>query len=289
MSPDRVTRGGPETPLDDAALVALPAAFAALVAIMGTLAVERFGGRLGGVLHTVPTTIVPASVGMWYAKHDARAFGAAMAAVPLGMLIDAAFLWTWRAIPRRLPAWPLGVRLGAMVALSLGVWFLGAFALVQLLASSESGDPRRLGAAGLAVTAGIGIGSCMYGHPAPKGSRRPAAWMIASRGVLAATAIAVCVWIAHHGQPVASGLASAFPAMFLTTMVSLWIAQGEAVPTGAVGPMILGSTSVGTYSLIASWALPSLGVWVGVPLAWVLAVACTSVPAGLWLTRQGGH
>ncbi len=271
--------------MDDAALVALPAVFAALVAILGTLAVERFGGRVGGILHTVPTTIVPASVGMWYAKHDAGAFGAAMAAVPLGMLVDAAFLWVWRAVPRRLPAWSLGLRLVTMIVLSLSVWFLGAFVLVKVLAADGGSDPRRLGAAGLAVTAGIGIGSCIYAHPSPKGSRRPAAWMIASRGVLAATAIGFCVWIAHHGQPVASGLASAFPAMFLTTMVSLWIAQGEAVPTGAVGPMILGSTSVGTYSLIASWALPTLGVWLGVPLAWAVSVACTSVPAGLWLTR----
>lgn len=272
--------------MDDVALVGLPAAFAAVVAILGTLAVERFGGRVGGVLHTVPTTIVPASVGMWHANHDPAAFAAAMSAVPLGMLVDAGFLWVWRAIPRRLPAWTLRARLAAMVALSLTVWFVGAAALVALLSwTSGRTDPRGVGAAGLVLTAGIGVASCLFGHPSPKGTRTPPLWMIASRGALAAAAIAACVWIAHHGAPVASGLASAFPAMFLTTMVSLWIAQGEAVPTGAVGPMILGSTSVGAYALLAAWALPTLGPWTGVPLAWVLSVACTSVPAGLWLTR----
>ena len=36
------------------------------VAILVTLAIERFGGRLGGILGTIPTTIVPASWGLWF-------------------------------------------------------------------------------------------------------------------------------------------------------------------------------------------------------------------------------
>ena len=39
--------------------------FAALVAIGATVAIERLGGRLGGVLGSIPTTIVPASLGFF--------------------------------------------------------------------------------------------------------------------------------------------------------------------------------------------------------------------------------
>ena len=39
-------------------------ALAGVVAIGATVAVERFGGRLGGVLSALPTTIVPASLGL---------------------------------------------------------------------------------------------------------------------------------------------------------------------------------------------------------------------------------
>ena len=39
--------------------------------------------------------------------------------------------------------------------------------------------------------------------------------------------------------------------IFLTTMVSLWLSQGEAVPSGAVGPMMLGASSVAVYALLA--------------------------------------
>ena len=39
--------------------------FAALVAIGATVAIERLGGRIGGVLGSIPTTIVPASLGFF--------------------------------------------------------------------------------------------------------------------------------------------------------------------------------------------------------------------------------
>ena len=46
-----------------------PALLAGLVAIGATVAIERFGGRIGGLLATVPTTIVPASIGMAYSPY----------------------------------------------------------------------------------------------------------------------------------------------------------------------------------------------------------------------------
>ena len=64
-------------------------------------------------------------------------------------------------------------------------------------------------------------------------------------------------------MPILAGLASVFPAIFLTTMVALWLAQGADVPTGAAGPMMLGGSSVAMYSLIAPWALPEYGIYVG--------------------------
>ena len=41
-------------------------------------------------------------------------------------------------------------------------------------------------------------------------------------------------------------MASVFPAIFLTTMVSIWLSQGEAVQSGA-NLMMLGSSSVALY------------------------------------------
>jgi len=54
--------------------LAIPAIFAGLVAILSTIAVERLGGTMGGVLSSIPTTIVPAAVGIWGAGDDLDGF-----------------------------------------------------------------------------------------------------------------------------------------------------------------------------------------------------------------------
>ena len=40
------------------------AVFAGLVAILVTVAIEKWGGIIGGILGTVPTTIIPAAAGI---------------------------------------------------------------------------------------------------------------------------------------------------------------------------------------------------------------------------------
>jgi hypothetical protein len=103
---------------------------------------------------------------------------------------------------------------------------------------------------------------------------------------MAALAIAVSVVVARTGGGVAAGVAAVFPAIFFTAMASLWLAQGEAVPGGAVGPMMLGAGSVALYALIAARALPAAGPVGGTAVAWLGAVAGVTLPAWLWMQRR---
>jgi hypothetical protein len=80
-------------------------------------------------------------------------------------------------------------------------------------------------------------------------------------------------------------MASVFPVIFLTTMVSLWLSQGEAVQSGAVGPMMLGSTAVSAFALLAAFTLPALGVVGGSVVSWLGAVCLVSLPAAAWVRR----
>ena len=118
---------------------------------------------------------------------------------------------------------------------------------------------------------------------APRGSRSVSRGVILSRGIAAAAAIGVAVYLSGLGMPLIAGLASVFPAIFLTTMVGLWISQGPEVPTGAAGPMMLGGSSVGAYALIGIWALPEHGMVLGSIISWLFAVLVTSIPAYYWL------
>src|SRR5690606_35018101 len=119
IGPPCCPRRGPVSPL------LIHAALAGLVAIGATVAVERFGGRTGGVLTTMPTTIVPASLGLAATHHGAE-LSNALAIVPLGMALNAGFLWLWQVLPKRLPALPLGWRLLLMSLVTMSLWLVAA-------------------------------------------------------------------------------------------------------------------------------------------------------------------
>jgi len=270
------------------AQILVPALIAGGVAIGVTVAIERWGGRIGGLVGTLPSTIVPAAVGIAATSANMTAFQDAMFATPMGMFVNASFLLAWRTLPPRLPIVGLHRRLLLMTALSLFVWaVLSGIGVWGMTRATASGIPSMW--IGVAFTVGmlaLGVGACRKGVPAPKGTRAVSTAVLLSRGVLAATAIGTSIALAAAGGPFLAGVIAVFPAIFLTTMVALWLAQGEAVPAGAVGPMMLGSVSVAVFADVAALALPSLGVAVGLTVAWCSSAIVVTIPAWLWLGRR---
>ncbi|MEZ4317967.1 MAG: hypothetical protein R3F61_10705 [Myxococcota bacterium] len=268
----------------------VPSVLAGVVAVLVTLAIERFGGVIGGFLGTLPSTLVPASLGM-YAGMETAGLREALCTVPPGMLLNAGFLWVWRALPPRLPAWGLPARLGVMIVASLSAWSVGAVALVQVTRGLSDRGMRAewLGATGFVALVGTGVWACWDGVPAPRGRNRVGPVALFARGALAAAAIGTALVIAKVGSPLLAGVASVFPAIFVTTMVSLWWSQGDAVSGGAVGPMMLGSASVAAYALLAALLMPLAGPVVGGSVAWLGAALGVTLPATVWLRRRMGR
>ena len=260
------------------------AAAAGGIAIGVTWSIERWGGRVGGLLGTLPSTIVPASVGIFSSNEDVSVFQHAMDSASAGMLVNAIFLYSWKFLPSRLPKWPLLQLLLVMSLLSLGVWLLLA---VGLVSASQSlwgvASSAALGWGGLCAVVVIGAGATWRAAPAPRGNRSVSRLALLSRGVFAAAAIGIAIVLSGWLGGLAAGVASIFPAMFLTAMVSLWWSQGQAVPGGAVGPMMLGSASVSAYAVVAREAVPWFGIWTGSLVSWCFAVLLVTVPAWWWL------
>ncbi len=260
---------------------------AGIVATLVTVAIERWGGRRGGVLGTMPTTIVPASIGLWL-QTDPEAFAAAMDLTPAGMGVNAVFLWLWRAVPPRLGAAALGVAIVRMVAISLGAWFVLALLTVWAAGELVAGGTSTLTLAivATAVLVGLGLWGSAAQVPAPRGHRRTPGWVLIARGLFAAVAIFATVALAEVAGPLIAGVLSVFPAIFCTTMVALWLSQGRAVPAGAVGPMMLGSSSVAIYALTARYTFVAWGPTLGSVTAWGVAIAVASVPSWWWVNRR---
>ena len=266
--------------------ILLAAFLAGLVAIAVTVAIEKFGGLIGGILGTIPTTIVPAAAFMWLADPTVLAFQPAMGMVPVGMLLNAIFLWMWRVVPPIIPDWTFGKRLIVITSINLSIWFTGAAISVTLFSEQDS---MTIGIGALLIGVALGLWITLEHRHAPKGQNRVGPLTLAMRGIAAATAIGVAVWLSQLGSPLLAGMASVFPAIFLTSMVALWISQGEDVPGGAVGPMMLGAMSVSFYALLATHTLPEYGVVTGSILTWAASIAVISVPAAFWLRFQSNR
>ena len=263
----------------------LPAAIAAgLVAIMVTVLIERYGGVVGGALGTVPTTIVPAVAGMAAAQDGADLMDS-LSVVPAGMLINAIFLSVWIYLPSRTREMSAGRSLAVTTGTALIVWALfGMMAILFIGKASGSGmGARAIAALGVALTAIFGTYLGWSPGESPRGNRDVSKPVLLARGVMAASAIGFSVWVAGLGYPLIAGLASVFPAIFLTSMVALWISQGPSVPRGAAAPMLLGGGSVGVYALVAMYSLDSHGMAVGSVIAWLVAVFGWSVPSYAFL------
>ena len=259
--------------------------FAGLVAILVTVAIEKFGGFIGGVLGTVPSTIIPAAAGV-YALEGDESLTASMSVVPIGMLINGVFLGVWIILPKYIASDRL--KLPITVVSSLLTWAI--LALLSLIIAREvtggTISEMTLGMIGLVLLAILAIMFNLSNRAAPKGLNKVPIIILSIRGIAAGSAIAACLVLAEIGLPFVAGLASAFPAIFLTSMVALWLSQGPQVPQGAAAPMMLGGASVSVYALLAMWSLPSFGIFIGSLIAWFGAVGLWTIPAFLLLRKH---
>ena len=284
------------------------------VAILATVAIERLGGHLGGIIGTLPTTIIPASWGLWRQGISAveggeldnlvatGRFEAAMYAVPAGMCLNAIFLWLWRVIPQHDyfssslldvqreaegGSRELWVAVVLMSFVTLSLWLAGALLLVTLSKVYLSSSELKFSAALIATLTIVFIGAwaTTSGHEAPRGKRVVHRSTLLLRGLCAAIAVFFAVLISKSGSTTSAGVAAVFPAIFWTTMASLWLSQGRAVPAGAVGPMMIGSSSVALYALVAPALYMCLGASLGAFTAWIISAIGASLPSYMWVKR----
>lgn len=276
------------TMLEPVLAVALPALFAGVVAVLATVVVERLGGVLGGILSSIPTTVVPFAIGSYTRAADIDDFRHAMAFVPIGILLNALYLVSWRIVPATVGRWSRSHLLAKTTAIGLCAWLVCATAIVVIDDLVDPTVEQAIVAGLIACAAGAILGCTMNWrpHPAPKGTRRVGPLVLAIRGIAAIFVIGNALHLARLGLPVASGIASVFPVIFTTIMVATWIAQGPQVPTGAVGPMTLGTLAVSAYALLAIWLFPLMNLALAATLCWFGSVLLVSIPTYAFVAHR---
>ena len=205
--------------------------------------------------------------------------------MPAGIILDVAFLYLWRVLPSRIERlWPATVEaprklLWAMIASTLTIWLIAALLLTLVLGSISEDNTtgiKVIGSLALIAVFLFGIfAAVLRPAPSPAGTQHVSWAMLCARGSAAGVAIFFAVLISDASET-AGGIVSVFPAIFVTSMVGIWIQQGRSVSQGAVGPMCLNIVGVGLYAVVFPAAFQSTGYW-AVPLSWFTGVSYSCV------------
>ena len=216
-----------------------------VMAIAFAYLIETFGGATGGIIASFPTTIIPA---VYIILEDSTQplqtrFDSTMASI-IGMFCtNILFMPTWKYLPPYFPKqWSNGISVTVMTLVSLVIWFVSVVVvtLFQQWLSSFGVTMFVFCFALLLFTVCCGVALCWRLPPTPAGKNKVKWYVHLARGFVASLAIFASGVMSQSGSGVAAGAVSTFPAMFITTMVSVSLAQGADVSTGAIGPLLLG-------------------------------------------------
>ena len=218
------------------------------MAILEALLIETFGGAIGSVIGTLPSTIIPAAyILLTEESKSVEERTESMIACLFGMLAtDILFMPCWKVIPPKLPKkWSNGMKVLVTSLISLFVWFIGAvlMILLEMGAAKVGMSIWVFGLLIMLVCGSCGVYLCWTLPPTPAGKNKVKLHVHMMRGLAAAIAIFVSGVLSQTDMGIIAGAMVTFPAIFLTTMVSVSLAQGADVSTGAIGPMLFGGMS----------------------------------------------
>jgi hypothetical protein len=233
-------------------------------------------------------------------KKDTVDLSQALFIVPVGMAIDCTFLYIWRTLPRfaLIDRLSFHKKLVTLTALCLLSWFvLATCAELSIAAVTRNRlvPIEAIGVSFFVVSTLCGVAVVVLQPlPDPKAAKPVRKRTYFFRSLAAAAAIGASVLLASLDSSL-GGIFSTFPAIFVTTCVSLTLSHGGfEVSNGSTGPLILGCQSVSGYAMLFALLHPALVEALGraspaaatalaVPLCWLLAVLGVSLPVFLFL------
>lgn len=243
----------------------IPFALSAVVVVLVTIIAEKFGTKTGGVVGTLPSTIIIAF--LFIALDKGTNFASeAVEIVPAEMGINLVFLLLFALLSQRKILVALtGSLLGwtiltivvyyanlISIVISLTIYlvcFLFTFLMLDRKKKVTSQDTIKV-------------------HYTPL--------KLLGRSLIAGIIIALAVTLSNIGTTL-SGIFSVFPAIFLSTMV-ISLREHGSLFTGAMAKgMIYGSPSVVSYAVGIHFLYPITGVLVGTVGAFLLALLITLI------------
>lgn len=243
----------------------LPFIFSAMIVIIITVIAEKYGTKVGGILGTLPSTIIIAFI--FIALNKGILFASISAAVvPAEMGINLIFLFLFTILVHKSTALALTGSLTIWTLLSVLLFFtslenmlisviiyiislITTFLILEKIKKIQS------------------LGNVKVHYTTKK---------IILRGITAGLIIALAVFLSNI-DPTLSGIFSIFPAIFISTMLITVKEHGTEFSGAIAKSMIFGSQSVMAYVISVYLLYPKFDILFGTIYSFLIAFIITLI------------
>ena len=233
--------------------IIIPFILSSVIVILITIIAERYGTKVGGILGTLPSTIVVIFIFISLIR-DLNFASKSVSVVPAEMGINMLFLFFFSIFIKR------NIIIATIVSLTL--WALMS-AVLFLLNLTDIFISIIIYGIILAITFLIleyklnveSTGKVKVVYTTQK---------IILRGLLAGVVVAIAVLLSNVNA-VLSGIFSVFPAIFLSTMLISAYEHGQKFVGGMAKALIIGTISTTSYAVAIHFLYPPYGIILGSP------------------------
>jgi uncharacterized membrane protein (GlpM family) len=243
--------------------------------VLVTVLSEKKGSRLGGVLAGLPSTSALAFLFIGINQSPTTA-AQATTLFPLIISFSCAYVLLYAFFARK----------GFAIGLSLALLIWLTVSAMVILSGLENFTLSLIG--GILVSAATfhAFRRWLRLKNFPREEKKYTLIEILGRGIGAGSPVSFAVLLSQIGGPSLGGIASAFPAVFTSTLIILYKSKGTEYSRSMTKPMVM--TAILTcipYSVAVRYSYPSLGTWFGTVISYataapfaVLAYLITKIP-----------
>jgi uncharacterized membrane protein (GlpM family) len=227
-----------------------------------TIVAEKKGSILGGILGGLPSTSAFTFFFIGINQSSAAAVQATTV-FPLAFGVTSAYLFFFAFFAQK--------KFSFGLAFSLFIWF----AISGLIVGSGLRDFEisLVGGVLISVLTYYGFTKKLKLQNLKGEARLYEISDVVLRGVGAGSLVLVSVLLSQIGGPVLGGIAAAFPAVFTSTLIILYRSRGTEFSRAVTKPLVLsGILTIIPFSVAVRYLYPSLGIWVGTLVSYVLVV-----------------
>jgi uncharacterized membrane protein (GlpM family) len=245
--------------------IVLPFVLSALIVILITTIAEKYGTKVGGIIGTLPTTIIIAYV--FIALNQGIVFASdSVAVVPAEMGVNLVFICAFAVLAYRSTVIALFGSFFVWIILSGILLFLNMhYIYLSIIIFTVS-----------MISTFIVLEKKFKIKSQGKRIIHYTPLKILLRGILTGTIITISVLLSNIGE-VLSGIFTVFPAILSSTMIITVKEHGPDFSAGIAKSMIFGSPSVMSYTVSIHFLYPIYGIFLGSIFSLIVSVIVTLI------------